>query len=415
MDISPGIDKLTLKRTTTSSSSVSSSGANFKLIIRDVRDNQAASNSHLLSVRPWSTVMDVKVLLQNLADVPVEDQRLFYGPFGCEYQSKSATHNLQEMTFELLDHHTLRESGIYQSGTTLFLNTRSIQNESSAIMSLTMLQPANVCPSDVCISSTVWDITPRGMRKLIHLARQGFAVGLKPELGIDGSGGTYFLRDSYKGKVCVFKPADEEPYAVNNPRGYLSTRSEDAFMREGVAPGQACLREVAAFLLDHEGFSSVPMTTLAVARHPNFNVNGSHLSVAQGGAAIGMHSIFSSPLVSSAVDVSISPHSVGNVRSNNKIGSCQEFVYAECTMDDISPSKISVDEIHKIAVLDIRLMNADRNTANLLCRRKEDNSLELIPIDHGFCLRSSCDVAWFDWCWLDWPQLKEVRSIFYSL
>ena len=102
---------------------------------------------------------------------------------------------------------------------------------------------------------------------------------------------------------------------------------------------------------------------------------------------------------------------LGKIGLSNKIGSCQEVVYAECTMDDISPSKISVEEIHKIAILDIRLMNADRNTANLLCRRKEDNSLELIPIDHGFCLRSSCDVAWFDWCWLDWPQLKEVRNL----
>ena len=33
-------------------------------------------------------------------------------------------------------------------------------------------------------------------------------------------------------------------------------------------------------------------------------------------------------------------------------------------MDDLSPSKISVDEVHKIAILDIRLMNADRNSAN---------------------------------------------------
>ena len=78
-------------------------------------------------------------------------------------------------------------------------------------------------------------------------------------------------------------------------------------------------------------------------------------------------------------------------------------------MDDLSPSKISKDEVHKIALLDIRLMNADRNAANLLCRiRPEDGSIELVPIDHGFCLRDVCDVSWMDWCWLDWPQMKEV-------
>ena len=80
-------------------------------------------------------------------------------------------------------------------------------------------------------------------------------------------------------------------------------------------------------------------------------------------------------------------------------------------MDDLSPSKISVDEVHKIAILDIRLMNADRNSANLLCRRRRDNTIELVPIDHGFCLRSVADTSWMDWCWLDWPQLKEVNII----
>jgi len=54
--------------------------------------------------------------------------------------------------------------------------------------------------------------------------------------------------------------------------------------------------------------------------------------------------------------------------------------------------------------------NADRNAANLLLKRKHDNTLELIPIDHGYCLRSVCDISWFDWCWLDWPQLKEPLS-----
>lgn len=79
-------------------------------------------------------------------------------------------------------------------------------------------------------------------------------------------------------------------------------------------------------------------------------------------------------------------------------------------MDDLSPSKISLEQVHKIVILDIRIMNTDRNSANLLVRRKPDNSFELVPIDHGYCLRSVCDVAWFDWCWLDCPQLKKPMS-----
>jgi len=93
---------------------------------------------------------------------------------------------------------------------------------------------------------------------------------------------------------------------------------------------------------------------------------------------------------------------------SKKVGSWQEFVSTECSMDDLSPSKLSVHEVHKIAILDIRIMNADRNPANLLCRRNREGAdrLELVPIDHGYCLRSVADVCWFDWCWLDWPQLK---------
>ena len=71
---------------------------------------------------------------------------------------------------------------------------------------------------------------------------------------------------------------------------------------------------------------------------------------------------------------------------------------------------LPVEEVQKIAILDIRIMNADRNSANLLCRRRTDNSLELVPIDHGFCLRSMADVSWMDWCLRDWPQLKKVRK-----
>ena len=179
-------------------------------------------------------------------------------------------------------------------------------------------------------------------------------MGYKPELVLDGSGGTYFLHDAKKTKIAVFKPADEEPYAENNPRGYVRQAGQAMALREGVVPGEACMREVAAFLLDHDGFSGVPLTTLAEARHPAFNNNGSRLKVAEGGASIGSHAITSGSGVAST--------------NPKKVGSFQEFVRCECTMDDISPSKISPAEVHKIAILDIRLMNADRNSANLLVR-----------------------------------------------
>ena len=318
-------------------------------------------------------------MIQKNMHVPPNAQRLYFGP-------------LLSSGGELPNHRTLHDAGIYRSGETLLLD---IKVSSSAASPYATLRSSE--SSDVCISSSMIDSTPKVLRSVVQKARRGFLMGLKPEFVLDGSGGTYFLHDAQKAKVAVFKPADEEPYAENNPRGYTPQPGQQHMaLREGVVPGEACMREVAAFLLDHAGFSGVPLTTLVEARHPAFNNNGSRLKVAQGGASIGSHSI-------------TSPGSLPATSKLKKVGSFQEFVYCECTMDDISPSKLSVDEVHKIAILDIRIMNADRNSANLLVRRRRDNTLELVPIDHGFCLRSVADVSWMDWCWLDWPQLKKVR------
>ena len=352
-------------------------GSDLKLFVRDVRDQQGRKRA--ITIRSWSTVKDVKDTIQQIIHVPPSAQHLFFGP-------------LLTSGGELPNHRTLHDAGIYRSGETLLLD---IKGSSTAADSLSSpLHSLRSCNNDVCISSSMIDSTPKPLRHIVQQARRGFALGLKPDFVLDGSGGSYFIHDARKNKIAVFKPADEEPYAENNPRGYLPQPGETLLLREGVHPGEACIREVAAFLLDHGGFSGVPMTTLAEARHPAFNTNGSRLSVAEGGASIGSHSIASNSPVKP-------PHA-------KKAGSFQEFIRFECSMDDISPSKISVEEVQKIAILDIRILNADRNAANLLCRRRTDDTLELVPIDHGFCLRSTADVSWMDWCWLDWPQLKKV-------
>lgn len=352
-------------------------GPDLKLYIRDVRDRQGKKRP--ITVRSWATVKDVKDTIQQLIHVQASAQRLYFGP-------------LLTSGKELPNHRTLHDAGIHRSGETLLLDIKGSNTSPDGSMSSLLSNS-----KDLCISSSMLDSTPKALRNLVQEARRGFALGLKPDMALEGSGGTYFLHDSRKNKIGVFKPADEEPYADNNPRGYLRQQPGDS-LREGIVPGEACIREVAAYLLDHGGFAGVPMTTLAEARHPAFNSNGSKLNVSQGGAAIGAHSFV--PPNSPA------PHS----SALKKAGSFQEFVRCECTIDDVSPSKISVEEIHKIAILDIRIMNADRNAANLLIRRRTDNSLELVPIDHGYCLRSVCDVSWMDWCWLDWPQLKEPLS-----
>lgn len=348
----------------------------LKLYVRDVKDRQGRKRP--ITLRSWSTIKDVKDALQQIIHVPPSAQHLYFGP-------------LLTSGIELPNHRTLHDAGIYRSGETLLLDIQG-GNQKSPLSSSVSLSHSN----DVCLSSSMFDSTPRALRSRVEQARRGLAVGYKPEFVFDGSGGTYFLHDSRKNKIAVFKPSDEEPYSEFNPKNYIQSVDQSLCLRDGVKPGEACIREVAAFLLDHGNCSGVPMTTLAEARHPSFNNNGARLTVAEGGACMGSHSI--NPLSTAA-----SPHA-------KKVGSFQEFIDCECTMDDISPSKLSIEEVHKIAILDIRIMNADRNSANLLVQRTEDNHLKLVPIDHGYCLRTVCDVSWMDWCWLDWPQLKEVRD-----
>jgi len=71
--------------------------------------------------------------------------------------------------------------------------------------------------------------------------------------------------------VGFWKPIDEEPFAPNNPRGMCAPFGSET-CRPGVKSGESSLREVIAYLLDHEGFSSVPPTALVEVSHPSLRM-----------------------------------------------------------------------------------------------------------------------------------------------
>lgn len=60
-------------------------------------------------------------------------------------------------------------------------------------------------------------------------------------------------------------------------------------------------------------------------------------------------------------------------------------------------------------MLDLRLLNLDRNACNILVQ-KNDSGLKLVPIDHGLTLPDSLAVQSFDLAWLDYPQAEEPFS-----
>lgn len=222
------------------------------------------------------------------------------------------------------------------------------------------------------------------IKDLIQATYAGLEKGNPPIMSSEGSGGAYFMHD-FSGEriVAVFKPIDEEPMAENNPRGLpLSTDGEG--LKRGTRVGEGALREVAAYMLDHPitghhlfagdevGFSGVPPTVMVRCLHGAFNHPGGY----------------------------------GYRAKNSKIGSLQMFVENSGSCEDMGPRAFPVEEVHKIAVLDIRLANADRHAGNILIHKEgEEGRIVLVPIDHGYCLPENFEDCTFEW--LYWPQSRE--------
>ncbi|XP_019417365.1 PREDICTED: phosphatidylinositol 4-kinase gamma 3-like [Lupinus angustifolius] len=229
---------------------------------------------------------------------------------------------------------------------------------------------------------------PPVIQELIKITSEGLVKGSKPIQSTEGSGGAYLMQDSSGLKyVSVFKPIDEEPMAINNPRG-LPVSVDGEGLKKGTRVGQGALREVAAYILDHprkgprlchdkelQGFAGVPPTVMVKCLHEGFHHPGGYK----------------------------------NVSGNVKIGSLQMFMRNIGSCEDMGPGAFPVEEVHKISVLDMRLANADRHAGNILVAKDGvDGRTVLIPIDHGYCLPESFEDCTFDW--LYWPQAKEPYS-----
>ncbi|CAN4108432.1 unnamed protein product [Withania somnifera] len=168
--------------------------------------------------------------------------------------------------------------------------------------------------------------------------------------------------------------------AVNNP-GRLPLSVDGEGLKKGTRVGEGALRECAAYLLDHPksgrrlfsgealGFAGVPPTVFVSCFNRGFN------------------------------------HPDG---ITSKIGSLQMFMDNNGSCEDMGPSAFPVEEVHKIAVLDMRMANADRHAGNILMSKGEDGQIVLIPIDHGYCLPESFEDITFDW--LYWPQARQPFS-----
>ncbi|CAL0308040.1 unnamed protein product [Lupinus luteus] len=271
-----------------------------------------------------------------------------------------------------------------------------LKNDLSAIRNDSLLLTRNLMhrsSSTPCLSPTGRDLQPKDksgpieiLGQLSHLDRmndivndikKGIKMGIDPTPVRSGLGGAYYFRNIIGENVAIVKPTDEEPFAPNNPKGFVGKALGQPGLKRSVRVGETGFREVAAYLLDYDHFANVPPTALVKITHSIFNVND----------GVNGNNFLRKKLVS-------------------KIASLQQFIPHDFDASDHGTSSFPVASVHRIGILDIRILNTDRHAGNLLVKKLNDNGnfgqVELIPIDHGLCLPESLEDPYFEW--IHWPQ-----------
>jgi len=205
--------------------------------------------------------------------------------------------------------------------------------------------------------------------------------GVDPVPIDSGLGGSYYFRNVAGDRVAIVKPTDEEPFAPNNPKGFVGRALGQPGLKKSVRVGETGFREVAAYLLDHENFANVPATALVKISHSIFNIN-----------CLG----------------SQTPTHDHKQQVNSKIASFQQFIAHDFDANDYGTSSFPVAAVHRIGILDIRIFNTDRHAGNVLVRKLNGGTgrfgcqTELFPIDHGLCLPENLEDPYFEW--IHWAQ-----------
>eukprot|EP00466_Bigelowiella_natans_P015176 jgi/Bigna1/66969/fgenesh1_pg.2_\ len=176
---------------------------------------------------------------------------------------------------------------------------------------------------------------------------------------LDGVNGAQKIRDS-KNQAYVFK-------AIDNEQKDSDGKSELAPMREGLEFGQTVRNE-----------NFVPKTEIVIGKEK--------------GAA-----------------------------SQGKIGTIQKFIENDGPADDYGEAKFSVESVHQLGILDIRVCNLDRHFGNILVKKTlGESEYQLIPIDHGYSFpdfRKLKDVCfeWINWKAAQKPFSESTRKYIASL
>jgi len=316
------------------------------------------NKTYLLEVSYWITISELKSKIEKAFGISVAHQRLFF-------QAQELNHN----NFSMISFGGKKRIKI------ILRPTPSLEN------TLGLVKKYETLPKE------------DGLEAMLFSVQEGFSLGLIPKLTFDGTSGSYFVQNKFRKNVAIFKPFDEEPFAPNNPKGYVGKLGNQGF-RAGVVSGESAIREVAAYLLDDNGYSGVPPTTFVEVVHPYFSKRD-------------MKEVeISDTDTNAAIPIQNFSQFAGNKKFVIKHGSLQKFVEGAEEASDYGAKVFPDDQVRKIALLDIRILNCDRNEGNILVR-KEKGMLNLIPIDHGLSFPDCFQACTYDVVWMEWPQTKK--------
>lgn len=266
----------------------------------------------------------------------------------------------------------------------------AIRNDSPLLLMRNCMHRSSSTP---CLSPTGKDLQQKDQSGPIEILRcssrcsrtkqivrevvKAIKNGVEPIPVHSGLGGAYYFRNIRGESIAIVKPTDEEPFAPNNPKGFVGKALGQPGLKRSVRVGETGFREVAAYLLDYDHFANVPPTVLVKITHSVFHVNEG-----------------------------VNGYKSHERKQVSKIASFQQFISHDFDASDHGTSSFPVAAVHRIGILDIRIFNTDRHAGNLLVKKLDRigrfGQVELIPIDHGLCLPESLEDPYFEW--IHWPQ-----------
>ncbi|KAF8021369.1 hypothetical protein BT93_G1722 [Corymbia citriodora subsp. variegata] len=300
----------------------------------------------------------------------------------------------------------IEESSLTFGDKVLTNDLSAVLNDSPLLLTRNFLHRSSSTP---CLSPTGRDTQQRDksgpieilgrsdqcerIKQLVKDVVKAINTGVDPIPVHGGLGGAYYFRNSRGDCVAIIKPTDEEPFAPNNPKGFVGKALGQPGLKRSVRVGETGIREVAAYLLDSKHYANVPPTALVKITHHIFNINDG-----------------------------VNPDKP-NKKKVSKIASFQEFIPHDFDASDHGTSSFPVSVVHRIGILDVRIFNTDRHAGNLLVRKFDSmgrfGQADLIPIDHGLCLPETLEDPYFEW--IHWPQASipfsedELKAAAYGL